>query len=146
MADRAASYDMPGIHVDGMDVLAVYEAPGEAVARARAGDGPALLEARTYRYYGHTVFDNPLTYRTKEEEDHWRARDPLLTFRNHMAAPGSPVTAAELDQIDAEARQLIEDAVAFADASPLPEAHEIYEDVYVDYPVAMMRRGPNMAV
>jgi pyruvate dehydrogenase E1 component alpha subunit len=146
VADRAASYDMPGIHVDGMDVLAVYEAAGEAVARARSGNGPALLEARTYRFYGHTVFDNPLTYRTKEEEDHWRARDPLLTFRNHMVAQGNAITAEELDQMDAEARQLIDDAVVFADASPLPEPHEIYDDVYVDYPVEMMRRGANMTV
>jgi pyruvate dehydrogenase E1 component alpha subunit len=146
VSDRAASYDMPGINVDGMDVLAVYEAAGEAVARARAGNGPSLLEARTYRYYGHTVFDNPLTYRTKEEEDHWRARDPLLTFRNHMAEQGNIIGVEELDQLDAEALKLIDDAVVFADASPLPELHEIYEDVYVDYPVSMMRRGANMTV
>ncbi|MCE2502119.1 MAG: thiamine pyrophosphate-dependent dehydrogenase E1 component subunit alpha [Dehalococcoidia bacterium] len=146
VADRAASYDMPGFHLDGMDVLAVYEGAGQAVARARAGDGPSLIEARTYRYYGHTVFDNPLTYRTKEEEDHWRARDPLLTFRNHMVAQGNVITAEELDQMDEEARQLMEEAVAFADASPLPEPHEIYEDVYADYPVDMMRRGANMPV
>jgi pyruvate dehydrogenase E1 component alpha subunit len=144
VSDRAASYDMPGIHVDGMDVLAVYEAAGEAVSRARAGNGPALVEARTYRYYGHTVFDNPLTYRTKEEEDHWRARDPLLTFRNHMVAQGNAITAEELDQMDEEARLLMEEAVTFADASPLPQPHEIYEDVYGDYPVDMMRRGANM--
>ena len=145
VADRAAAYDMPGFHVDGMDVLEVYEAAGQAVARARAGDGPSLLEARTYRYYGHTVFDNPLTYRTKEEEDHWRARDPLLTFRNQMAQSGA-IDAAQLDELDEEARLLMEDAVKFADDSPLPEPHEIYEDVYGDYPVEMMRRGANMSV
>ena len=77
VSDRAAGYDMPGIHVDGMDVFAVYDAAGQAVARARAGEGPTLMECETYRFYGHTAFDDPLTYRSKEEEDHWRARDPL---------------------------------------------------------------------
>ncbi len=146
VVDRAPGYDMPGIYVDGMDVLAVYEAAGQAVDRARSGGGPALLEARTYRYYGHTVFDDPLTYRTKEEQDYWRARDPLLTFRNHMIAQGNAITAEELDQMDAEALHLIEEAVSFADASPLPEPHEIYDDVYGDYPIEMMRRGANMSV
>ena len=87
VSDRAASYDMPGIYVDGMDVFAVYEAAGQAISRARAGEGPAMLEARTYRYYGHTVFDNPLNYRTKEEEDHWRSRDPLKLFRDRGGQP-----------------------------------------------------------
>ena len=77
VSDRASGYDMPGIHVDGMDVFAVYDASAQAVARARSGEGPSLIEAETYRYYGHTVFDVPTTYRSKEEEDHWRGRDPL---------------------------------------------------------------------
>ena len=70
VSDRAPGYNMPGIHVDGMDVFAVYDAAGEAIARARAGEGPSLLECRTYRFYGHTVFDNPRSYRTEEEEAH----------------------------------------------------------------------------
>ncbi len=143
VSDRAAGYDMPGIHVDGMDVFAVYDAAREAVARARAGEGPSLLECRTYRFYGHTVFDNPLSYRTKEEEDHWRGRDPLKLFRESVIPQGE-ITAEELDAIDAEIGVLMEEAVAFADASPLPEPHELYEDVYVDYPLDMMRRGVNM--
>ncbi|CAI8034946.1 Acetoin:2,6-dichlorophenolindophenol oxidoreductase subunit alpha [Geodia barretti] len=87
VADRAAGYDMPGIHVDGMDVFDVFEAAGEAVRRARAGEGPSLLECRTYRFYGHTVFDNPLSYRTQEEQDYWRTRDPLKLFRERVV-PG----------------------------------------------------------
>ena len=145
VSDRAPAYDMPGFLVDGMDVFAVYEAAGEVVARARAGDGPSLLECRTYRYYGHTVFDNPLTYRTKEEEEHWRALDPLKQFRERVVPEGL-VTAEELDQMDQAAEQMMEEAIKFADESPLPEPAEIYEDVYVSYPIDQMKRGTNMEV
>jgi pyruvate dehydrogenase E1 component alpha subunit len=145
VADRAAAYDMPGIHVDGMDVFAVYEAAGQAVSRARRGEGPSLLECRTYRFYGHTVFDNPLSYRTKEEEAYWRNRDPLKLFRERVVPEGS-ITEAELDRIDQENQELMEEAIRFADASPLPQPFEIYEDVYVNYPLDMMKRGTNMEV
>ena len=145
VSDRAAGYNMPGINVDGMDVFAVYDAAGQAVARARAGEGPSLLECRTYRFYGHTVFDNPLSYRTKEEEDHWRARDPLKLFREAVLPLGD-ITPEELDQIDAEAAQLMEDAIKFADESPLPDPLEIYDDVYVSYPSELLKRGTNMAI
>jgi len=145
VSDRAAGYNMPGINVDGMDVFAVYDAAGQAVARARAGEGPSLLECRTYRFYGHTVFDNPLSYRTKEEEDHWRARDPLKLFREAVLPLGD-ITLEELDQIDAEAAQLMEDAIKFADESPLPDPLEIYDDVYVSYPAELLKRGTNMAI
>ena len=145
VADRAVGYNMPGIHVDGMDVFAVYDAAGQAVARARAGDGPSLLECLTYRYYGHTVFDNPRTYRTEEEEEHWRGRDPLKQFRDAVLPQGE-ITAEELDQIDQEAADLMEEAIKFADESPLPEAKELYEDVYVNYPVEQLKRGANMEV
>ncbi len=145
VSDRAAGYNMPGINVDGMDVFAVYDAAGQAVARARAGEGPSLLECRTYRFYGHTVFDNPLSYRTKEEEDRWRARDPLKLFREAVLPLGE-ITLEELDQIDAEAAQLMEDAIKFADESPLPDPLEIYDDVYVSYPSELLKRGTNMAI
>jgi len=145
VSDRAAGYNMPGINVDGMDVFAVYDAAGQAVARARAGEGPSLLECRTYRFYGHTVFDNPLSYRTKEEEDRWRARDPLKLFREAVLPLGE-ITLVELDQIDAEAAQLMEDAIKFADESPLPDPLEIYDDVYVSYPSELLKRGTNMAI
>ena len=145
VSDRAAGYDMPGIYVDGMDVFAVYDAAGQAVARARAGEGPSLLECRTYRFYGHTVFDNPLSYRTKEEEDHWRARDPLKLFREAVIPLGE-ITLEELDQIDQEAAQIMEDAIKFADESPLPNQEEIYDDVYVSYPTELLKRGTNMEI
>lgn len=145
VADRAAGYDMPGVHVDGMDVFAVYDAAGEAVARARAGEGPTLLECLTYRYYGHTVFDNPLTYRTKEEEEHWRGRDPIKHFREAVLPQGE-ITAEELDQIDKEAEELMEEAIKFADESPLPDPLELYDDVYVSYPIESLRRGTNMEI
>ena len=145
VADRAAGYDMPGIHVDGMDVFAVYDAAKQAVERARAGEGPTLLECLTYRYYGHTVFDNPLSYRTKEEEEYWRGRDPLKLFRETVVPQGD-ITAEELDQIDQEAADLMEEAVKFADESPVPDGKELYEDVYVNYPIEQLRRGVNMGV
>ena len=145
VSDRAAGYNMPGINVDGMDVFAVYDAAEQAVARARAGEGPSLLECRTYRFYGHTVFDNPLSYRTKEEEDRWRARDPLKLFREAVLPLGD-ITLEELDQIDAEAAQLMEDAIKFADESPLPDPLEIYDDVYVSYPIELLKRGTNMEI
>ena len=145
VSDRAAGYNMPGFNVDGMDVFAVYDAAGQAVARARAGEGPSLLECRTYRYYGHTVFDNPLSYRTREEEEHWRNRDPLTQFRNTVLPLGE-ITSEELDQIDKEAADLMEEAIQFADASNWPEPAEVYEDVYVDYSIDLLRRGTNMEV
>ena len=145
VSDRAAGYDMPGITVDGMDIFAVYDAAGQAVERARNGEGPTLLECRTYRFYGHTVFDNPLTYRTKEEEDHWRARDPLKLFRENVLPLGD-ITLEELDQIDQEAADLMEEAIKLADADPLPETDKIYEDVYVSYPTELLKRGTNMEV
>ena len=145
VSDRAAGYDMPGINVDGMDVFAVYDAAGQAVARARAGEGPSLLECRPYRFYGHTVFDHPRSYRTKEEEDHWRARDPLKLFREAVLPLGE-ITQEELDQIDQEAAQLMEDAIKFADESPLPNQEEIYDDVYVSYPTELLKRGTNMEI
>ena len=145
VSDRAAAYNMPGFHVDGMDVFAVYDAAGQAVARARAGDGPSMLECRTYRYYGHTVFDNPRTYRTEEEENYWRDRDPLKQFRE-TAIPQGDVTAEELDRIDRESEELMEEAIRFADDSPMPEPLEIYEDVYVDFPLDQLKRGANMEV
>ena len=145
VADRAAGYNMPGVHVDGMDVFAVYDAAGEAVARAKAGEGPTLLECLTYRYYGHTVFDNPLTYRTKEEEEHWRGRDPIKLFREAVIPQGE-ITAEELDQIDKSAEDQMEEAIKFADESPGPDPLELYDDVYGSYPIESLKRGTNMEI
>jgi pyruvate dehydrogenase E1 component alpha subunit len=144
VADRAMGYNMPGVVVDGMDVFAVYEAAGEAVERARGGNGPSLLECKTYRYYGHTVFDNPRSYRTQEEENRWRARDPLVLFRTRVLEEGT-FKKGELDGVDARLEQEIRDAIKFADESPLPDPLETYTDVYVDYPMEQLKPGPGMA-
>jgi pyruvate dehydrogenase E1 component alpha subunit len=129
LADRAVGYGMPGVIVDGMDFVEVYEKAGEAIARARAGDGPTLLECKTYRYYGHYVGD-PLTYRTKEEaEEVRRHRDPIERFEERTTEAG--VTEADdLRRIDAEVVQAVADAVAWAEQSPLPSPEDVVRDVY----------------
>jgi TPP-dependent pyruvate/acetoin dehydrogenase alpha subunit len=145
VADRGVAYNMPGVIVDGMDLFDVIEAAGQAVQRARSGQGPSLLEFKTYRYFGHTVFDNPRSYRTEEEEQHWRGRDPIQLFRSRVLEEGT-LNADELDQIDLRAEQLIRDAIKFAEDSPLPSEQEIYTDVYVDYPLEALKRGASMSV
>jgi pyruvate dehydrogenase E1 component alpha subunit len=131
LAVRAQAYGMPGVVADGMDFLEVFARAGEAVARARAGEGPTLLECKCYRYYGHYVGD-PLTYRTKDESDRVRAtRDPLERIARYAAE--HDVAATALAVIDAEVEGAIAAAVRFAESSPEPEAAEITEDVYVHY-------------
>jgi pyruvate dehydrogenase E1 component alpha subunit len=103
------------------------------------------MECRTYRYYGHTVFDNPLTYRTKEEEAYWHSRDPLKLFRERVEPEGL-LSAAELDRIDREVDRMMDEAIKFADDSPLPDPSQLYEDVYVSYPRELLKRGTNMEV
>jgi len=130
LAVRAASYAMRSDIADGMDFFDVHAKAGEAIARARAGEGPTLLECKTYRYYGHYVGD-PLTYRTKEEADGWREhRDPLARFEERAVAD-RVVEAGTLRRIDREVSALIEAAVAAAEAAPLPEPDDVLSDVYV---------------
>ena len=128
IVDRAAAYGMPGEIVDGMDVLAVYEAAGRAIDRARAGGGPTMLECKTYRLCGHSRSD-PRTYRTKEEEQEWATRDPLLLMIAHLKAAGL-ATDESLAQVEKEVIEAIDDAVAFAESSPSPEPEEALEDVF----------------
>jgi pyruvate dehydrogenase E1 component alpha subunit len=132
IADRAAGYGMPGVTVDGLDVFAVYEAAGEAIARARRGEGPSLIECKTYRYHGHFVGDT-MTYRTKEEVASFRARDPIQALHRSIEQRGI-ATAAELDAIDKQVQELIDDAWRVAETAPLPEPEEALTDVYVSYP------------
>ena len=132
IADRAAGYSMPGVVVDGMDVFAVYDAAGEAIARARAGDGPTFLELKTYRYHGHYHADDPHTYRLPEEEELWKARDPLPNFERRVIEQDL-MDEVELERIRNEIEQEIVDAVKFADESPLPPIEELYTDVYSNY-------------
>ena len=119
VADRAAAYGIPGQVVDGMDLLAVYGAAGEAIKRARQGDGPTLLECKTYRFMGHSRFE-PAGYRSKEEVEAWKKRDPIPMFREWLLK--SLLTSeAEFEEIDNAVAKEIEAAVAFAEQSPDPE-------------------------
>lgn len=138
IADRGAGYGIPSFVVDGMDVFAVYEAAGEAIARARAGGGPTLLECKTYRFYGHFLGDQPERYRTKEEEEYWRSRDPIPSFRQKVLEL-ELLTQKELEEVDAKVDAVLEEAVKFAEESPLPSIDELYTDVYVEYPVEALR-------
>ncbi len=133
IANRAAGYDMPGVAVDGQSALDMYEVAGEAVKRARAGEGPTLVEAQTYRYTGHFTADNPLSYRLKEEEEHFRKRDCIDRLRNHLLANGV-ATAENLSALDKKALDDIAEATRFADESPFPEPEDLYADVYISYP------------
>ena len=130
VSDRAPAYSMPGVTVDGQDVLAVWQAADRAVRQARSGGGPSLVECMTYRYYGHHQSDDPLRYRTKEEEQAARSRDCLAQFRK-LVESGTDLTIAELDEIDAGNEKLVDAAVEFAKASPLPDAGDLYTDVLV---------------
>ena len=133
VANRAAGYDMPGITVDGQSALDVYRVGAEAVGRARSGEGPTLVEALTYRYMGHFGADDPLQYRTQEEEDYYEARDCIVGLRTHILDTGE-ATESDLTAIDEKTAVAIAAATKFADDSPFPEPHELYEDVYVSYP------------
>ncbi len=128
IADRAAAYDMPGVVVDGNDVLAVYEAVSEAVRRARAGEGPSLIECKTYRWRGHFEGD-ACVYRDENEVQSWVERDPIKKLEDKLQDQG--ILSAEKGQEirDAIAKEL-EAAVAFAEESPLPSVDELEEDVY----------------
>jgi pyruvate dehydrogenase E1 component alpha subunit len=130
IADRAAAYGMPGEVVDGQDAIAVFDAAQRAVQRARLGQGPTLIECKTYRYYGHHQGDNPLRYRTAEEEQAARDRDCIKRFRQDILSRAL-MTEDETVQIEARVKTSIDDAVQFAEASPLPEVAELYRHVYV---------------
>lgn len=128
IADRAAAYDIPGVVVDGNDVLAVYEAVAEAVKRARAGAGPSLIECKTYRWRGHFEGD-ACVYRDDQELADWVKKDPLPRFEKKLMADGL-LEAASAESIRQEVARELDAAVAFAEQSPLPEAAEVLEDVY----------------
>jgi pyruvate dehydrogenase E1 component alpha subunit len=131
------AYDMPSFPVDGMNVEAIHEAVAEAAARARRGDGPTLLEFRTYRFKGHSMSD-PQKYRSKEEVEEYKQRDPieqvLSTIRENEL-----LSEAEIEAINKKVKTQVEDAVKFAEESPWPDGMDAFKDVYVqeDYPFVM---------
>jgi len=130
VVDRAAGYGMPGVIVDGMDVIAVHEAADEAVERARQGGGPSMIEAKTYRFYNHHGVQNlGLKYRSDEEVAVWKLRDPIFTFEDRMIENGA-ATRANFDDIWAELRADIDTAIQFAEDSPYPTPDQILVNVY----------------
>jgi pyruvate dehydrogenase E1 component alpha subunit len=126
----ADAYDMPGDSIDGMSAEAVHDAVGRAVNRARQGDGPTLIEIKTYRYKGHSISD-PQKYRTKEEVEEYKQKDPieqvLKTIREKRYA-----TDEEINAINERVNNQVEESVKFAEESPWPDDSEVYKDIYVD--------------
>lgn len=128
-AHRAAAYGIPGVVVDGMDVLAVRDAVGEAAERARRGEGPTLVECKTYRWYGHSRSD-PRAYRTREEEKTWKDRDPLMVLSQKVLELNL-ATQTELDEVEQLARLGIERSVKFAlEESPNPDPKNLYDGLF----------------
>jgi len=127
---KGPAFGMPGVLVDGMDVLKVREVAAEAIARARRGDGPTLIEAETYRFRGHSLAD-PDELRSKAEKDHYAARDPIPQLKKFMLAKNL-ATEAEIKELDASVAAEVEDAVTFADESPNPDKGQLLENVFAD--------------
>jgi pyruvate dehydrogenase E1 component alpha subunit len=128
ISQRAISYGIPGITVDGNDFFAVFESVSEAAERARRGEGPTLIENVTYRWRGHSKSDRQL-YRTREEVKEWQARDPIPRLAGRLVEAGL-LTQEEVRQIQDRAVQRVEDAVKFAEGSPEPDLSTILEGVY----------------
>jgi pyruvate dehydrogenase E1 component alpha subunit len=130
-------YDMPSFPVDGMNVEAIHEAVAEAAERARKGDGPTLLEFRTYRYKGHSMSD-PQKYRTREEVEEYKQRDPIAQVKATIM-DNKILTEEELAEIDKRVKKQVDDAVKFAEESPWPDGQDAFKDIYMqeDYPFVM---------
>ena len=129
VAERAGAYNMPGTIVDGMDVLAVRQVMSEAVDRARRGEGPSLVECKTYRFYDHQGVGDGSTDRPAEEIAEWKTRDPIPRFRSYLIETET-LTEAEAAEIEQRVAIRIEEALAFAEAAPLPTPDELLTDVY----------------
>ena len=134
IADRSVAYNIPGVLVDGQDVIAMYEAVSEAVARARSGQGPSLIEGRTYRYYEHSLGMSRIVrdaYRDDDEIAEWQQKDPINIHKERLLEQGI-ATAEEIDQMENEVKQQIEEAITFARESPYPEPSDLFEDMYAN--------------
>jgi pyruvate dehydrogenase E1 component alpha subunit len=130
VADRAAGWGMPGVVVDGMDAIAIYEVASQAVARARRGEGPTLVEAKTYRFYDHVgVKGMRVPYRTQQEVDEARLRDPIPALEGRLVQAGV-ATAEQLAAVWDDTKGEVADAIRFAEESPLPDPDELLTDVY----------------
>jgi len=131
IAGRGVGYGIPGQLIDGMDVLSVYQVVSEAVARARACEGPTLIECKTYRYRGHFEGDpkRGLTYRDEEQVKEWEKRDPIENFRLKLL-DGNTLSEKEIQKLEREVAASIEEASGFANNSPYPQMEEVSEDVF----------------
>jgi 2-oxoisovalerate dehydrogenase E1 component alpha subunit len=129
IAGRAEGYGFPGVAVDGNDVLAVYEAAGEAIARARRGDGPTLIEAKTYRMTAHSSDDDDRRYREREEIEAWRLKDPILRFERYLLENGM-IDEARRDELDEEVRAEVREASDYAEGAPIADPEEGFAGVY----------------
>jgi 2-oxoisovalerate dehydrogenase E1 component len=129
VGNRGPAYGMESVTVDGNDVLAVYEAAGEAVQRARSGEGPTLIECRTYRTRAHSEGMRDAGYRTQEEVDSWKARDPIPRYQKWLLE-NEEAGEEELAEIEAEVKQTVADAAEFARNSPWPEPETVSEFIY----------------
>jgi 2-oxoisovalerate dehydrogenase E1 component alpha subunit len=129
IAARAEGYGFPGVAVDGNDVLAVYEAAREAVARARRGEGPTLIEAKTYRMTAHSSDDDDRRYREREEIEAWRLKDPILRFERYLLENGV-IDEARRDELDEEVRAEVREASDHAEGAPIADPEEGFAGVY----------------
>lgn len=129
LSQRALAYGFPGVSIDGNDVLAVYEVVSQAVRRAREGKGPTLVVANSYRWEGHMVGD-PMVYRTKEEVEEWKGKDPVKRFEKYLLDKGL-LNEEEKERMHGEAKKIIQEARDFALLSPEPPLETLYEDLYI---------------
>ena len=125
---RASAYDIPGVSVDGNDVIRVYETAHEAIARARTGGGPTLIECKTYRFLGHHAGDPGTVYRTREEVEEWKQKDPILRLKSVLLA--RDISETELEEVDTEVLAELEKAVEYAKSSPSPKPIDALEDLF----------------
>ena len=131
IATRARAYDIPGVVVDGNDVLEVYKVSQEAVERARKGEGPSLIECKTYRWKGHHLGDPGQVYRLEKETEEWKEHCPIKTFRERLIKE-KIFSKEELDLIEKNTKKVINEAADFAIQSPYPNENEVYEDLFVE--------------
>ena len=130
VADRASGYGMPGVVVDGMDAIAVYESTHAAISRAKSGDGPTLLECKTYRFFDHVgVRGMGLSYRSDEELEEWQKRDPIHMYEARLQELGL-LTADQASAVHAEIIDDVRKGIEFAESSPMPDPNTLLEDVY----------------
>lgn len=138
---KARAYGMPGYYVDGQDVLAVRAVVRQVAEQVRAGQGPALIECLTYRVGTHSSSDDDSRYRSKEEVDAWRGRDPIRRFERYLEAEGLPISADERSQMQQEIGREIDAAINQADAAGFPDWRSMFDDVYQDLPVHLREQA-----